>query len=151
MSRYPTAILLAALAAGCEILPDLPESWEGAEPVASLVQAECDGDPYEGADEHIEVVASPGEVQLTYREAHFRCEQEVEAFYLLDGTDLSILVQPIDMDPENVAGCDCLYDIDITVDGLDTGALTVEVFRRWDNINDPNDPVGIDAAEVEIE
>ncbi len=148
MSRYLLHILLAALAAGCQLSPDLPEGWEDAEPVSSLVQAECDGDPYDGAEGFLEASAAAGEVVVTYGDAHFRCAQDVEAFYRLEGAVLSILVQPIDMDPKNVAACDCLYDVDLTVDGLDAGALTVELFRRWDNINDPNDPELVDSVEL---
>jgi hypothetical protein len=151
MPRPLLPVLLAPLAAGCLLEADLPPDWEDAEPVAALVQTECGGDPYEGADERLEAEGGGGEVSLSYREAHFRCEQEVEAFYLLEGDTLSVLVQPIDMDPGAVAGCDCLYDVDITVDGLEVGALNVALFRRWDNLNDPNDPVAIDSAEVEVE
>jgi hypothetical protein len=151
MTRFPIPVLFAALAAGCLLIPDLPVGWEDAEPVASLVQAECGGDPYDGAEGSLEASLAGDELSVAYGEAHFRCEQEVEAFYVLEGDVLSILVQPIDMDPVSVANCDCLYDVDLTVDGLDSADLTVELYRRWDNINDPNDPVLIASLEAGAE
>lgn len=151
MNRRPLLGCLLLLAAGCAFTANLPEDWKDAEPVPSMSQSECDGDPYESYDEHIEASGGAGQVEIHYQEAHFRCEQEVEAWSLLEGDTLSILVQPIDMNPRNIAMCDCLYDIDITVEGLPAGALTVDLYRRWDEINDPNDPVFIDSAEVEID
>jgi len=152
MTHRTLSVLLAALAAGCLSAPDFPEGWEEAEPVDSFEQTECGGDPYEGDyEETVEVVAGTGSIEIGYAEAHFRCEQDVEAFYLLEGDTLSVLVQPIDMDPRETAKCDCLYDIDLTVLELPAGALTVDVFRRWDNINDDNEPVWVGSAEVEID
>ena len=150
MTRRLLAVTLLPLAtAACA--PDLPEDWADALPVASLTQGACDGDPYAGdPNERLEAEGGAGQATLHYREAHFRCEQDVEGFYLLDGGTLSVLVQPIDMDPSAVAGCDCLYDIDMEVAQLPAGTLTVDLFRRWDNINDDNDPVAIGSAEIEI-
>ena len=47
----------------------------------------------------------------------FRCAQSVEGFWLAEHDTLHVLVQPIDMDPSEVAGCDCLYDLSMTVPG----------------------------------
>lgn len=91
-----------------------------------------------------------GAASLDYREAHFRCEQDVEGYYQIEGDTLSVLVQPVDMNPSQTAKCDCLYDIDMEIGDLAAGSLTVELFRRWDNINDDNDPVAVGEAEVEI-
>jgi hypothetical protein len=147
--RALSIALLPLLATACA--PDLPEDWADALLVPTLTQGACDGDPYAGdPDERLEAEGGAGQATLHYLEAHFRCEQDVEAFYLLDGDALSVLVQPIDMDPSMVAACDCLYDIDMEIPDLPAGALTVELFRRWDNINDDNDPVAIGSAEIEI-
>lgn len=128
---------------GCSA--DLPAGWEDATPVDALVQHKCDGSPYDD-EKHDERVASdltgdPLEVQVF--EAHFRCAQDVEAFFTRDGDQLDVLVQPIDMDPAAVAACDCLYDLDIEVTTTDEPPTSVTVFRRWDNLNDANDPVEI--------
>jgi hypothetical protein len=49
------------------------------------------------------------------------------------------------MHPEVVAGCDCLYDIAMRVHDVDPDV--VSLYRRWDDINDPNDPVLVDTVE----
>lgn len=146
--RARAIALLPLLTAACA--PDLPEDWADAQPVSSLTQGACDGDPYGDSDERLEAEGGAGQASLHYLEAHFRCDQDVEAYYLLEGDTLSVLVQPIDMDPSSVARCDCLYDIDIEIADLPAGTLTVDLFRRWDNINDDNEPVAIGSAGIEI-
>jgi hypothetical protein len=132
---------LVLLLAACG--PDLPEGWEDAERVHDLEQADCAGNPYEEHDEHIEVDFDRDPVRVDYLEAHFRCAQDVEAFARSDGADLSLLVQPIDMDPKVVAGCDCLFDIRMDVAEHEGTPDVVTLWRRWDNLNDPNPLVEI--------
>ena len=135
---FPLLLLVACA-------PDLPAGWEDAEPIADFHQAACEGDPYGKFEPTVSAAESDGGLAITYDKAVFRCEQDVEGFYKLDGDTVSVLVQPIDMNPSIVAGCDCLYTLDMGVEA--TGA-TVEMWRRWDNLNDPNDPVLIDTVEV---
>jgi hypothetical protein len=130
---------------------DLPEGWETAKAIEGLTQTECKGS---ALDETImeQLVATPeaGAVRLKYNAAHFRCEQEVEGFVRIGSGKVDVLVQPVDMDPSAVAGCDCLYDIGMAIKGLPKGAVDVELYRRWDNINDPNDPEKVGSAEVQV-
>lgn len=126
--------------------PDLPAGWEDAQPVLDLTQSPCDGDPYGENDERVEATAEGSNLAVDYLEAHFRCAQEVEGFYREDADTVDVLVQPIDMDPRAVAGCDCLYNVSMTVPVAAPVSLTL--FRRWDNINDPNDPVEIGSVDV---
>lgn len=128
-------------------LPDLPAGWEGAEPVADLVQKECAGSPYDtgiAPEVTADLAADPLTVQATAM--HFRCAQDVEGFWKQDGATVDVLVQPIDMHPTAVAGCDCLYDLDVTVGSPDPQAAEVVVWRRWDDWNDPNPPVEVGRA-----
>lgn len=118
----------------------LPAGWEDATSIADFTQAECSGSPYEEYDERAEATVADGAVTVEVSQSHFRCEQDVEGFYRMDGDTLQVLVQPVDMNPRIVAGCDCLYDLNMTVD---VDASEVEVFRRWDDLNDDNDPVAI--------
>ena len=99
-----------------------------------------------------ELVATPkaAAVSLEYRAAHFRCEQALEGFARISGGKLGVLVQPVDLIPSAVAGCDCLYDIGIAIEDLKKGSLAVELYRRWDNLNEPNDPEKVGSAEVQI-
>lgn len=126
--------------------PDLPEGWEDAEPIADFAQTDCGESPYDGYEVLLSATAAGGGVDLVYDHAHFRCEQEVEGFYRVDGDRLSVLVQPVDMHPSVVAACDCLYTVTM---GLPETGAEVEVWRRWDDINDPNDPVSVGTVTVE--
>lgn len=140
------ASVLAALlfTVGCA---DLPEGWEDAEPIPDFYQRQCaGGDPYEDYDERVEASATADAVSVDYLEAHFRCAQDVEGFYKRSGDQVDVLVQPVDMNPSQVAGCDCLYDINMTLPVEPPS--TVTVYRRWDNLNSPNDPVKIATVEA---
>jgi hypothetical protein len=129
------------LLAGCG--PDLPAGWEDATPVDALTQSACDGTPYEDFDERVESDLTGDPLSVDVFETPFRCAQEVEAFWKRDGDRIEVLVQPIDMNPRVVAGCDCLYDLSITVTETGEPSTALEVWRRWDALNDPNEPVSI--------
>jgi hypothetical protein len=156
----PGVLLRAGILSAAALLPgcggesdtvdraDLPAGWESAERVAGLVQLECEGSPYEGYDERVAFQPGDGSVVIEYSEAHFRCAQDVEGFVRGEGGGLDVLVQPIDMDPDRVAACDCLYDITIELDPVTAGEHAVTVYRRWDNLNEPNDPVEIGSGMV---
>jgi hypothetical protein len=60
-------------------------------------------------------------------------------------------VQPIDMDPFSVAACDCGYKITFLVEPVSPGAHQTTLYRRWDSMNKPNDPVPISAASVIVQ
>lgn len=144
--------LLLACACGGEAAPtetaDLPAGWESATRVAGLVQSECGGSPYETHDERVAFEAGEGSIGITYSEAHFRCSQDVEAFLRDAGEELSVLVQPRDMDPESVARCDCLYEITMQLEPVTAGEHAVTLYRRWDNLNEPNEPAEIGGQTV---
>lgn len=127
---------------------DLPEGWEDASSVQGFIQFACSGSPAESSSEQVETRGAEGQVLIEVRDAHFRCAQDVEAYYETSDGKLDVLVQPVDMDPDGVAGCDCLYELFILVDELDERDFDLTVFRRWDNINDDNDPIEIGSAEV---
>ncbi|WP_437718284.1 hypothetical protein WMF45_18800 [Sorangium sp. So ce448] len=143
-------MVAALLVVGCGGA-DLPEGWEDAEAIEGLTQSECKAGVSEDTVQEA-LVATPerGAVHIEYRAAQFRCDQEVEGFVRIADSRVDVLVQPVDMDPGSVAGCDCRYDIDMAIKGLSKGAFAVELYRRWDNINDPNDPKKIGSTEVQI-
>jgi hypothetical protein len=95
-------------------------------------------------------MATPGQIEVAYHHAHFRCEQTVEAFVRLGSNATDFLVQPADMNPSNVAACDCLYEITMAAD-VSAGATTVTVYRRWDHLGgNPSDPVQVGTASVTV-
>lgn len=134
--------MLTLLALACV---DLPEGWEDAVPISDFSQRECSGDPYGEYDETVTATLADGDLDFVWDEAPFRCAQDVEGFYRTEGDLLQVLVQPVDMNPRAVAGCDCLYRLDFTVPDW-SGPW--EAWRRWDNINDPNDPELIDVSDT---
>lgn len=95
----------------------------------------------------------PGVANLAvqYEKAHFRCEQDVEGFFRVEGEVLDVLVQPTVMHPVSVAGCDCAYGITFSVEPLAAGTFQATLYRRWDGLNSPNEPVEIGSARVVIE
>lgn len=140
MSRaLPLVLALAACG------PDLPEGWEEAVPVEQLTQSDCDGNPYEDFDERYAVARTDGSVAVTGQELPFRCAQAVEGYWLEDDDGIRVLLQPVDMDPREVAGCDCLYDVELTLPT--DGEGPVGLFRRGDHASGLDAPVAVPAAE----
>jgi hypothetical protein len=147
--RNMIMVIGALMLVGCSA--DLPEGWETAEAIEGLKQAECKGSAYdETVKEQLVATAEAGAVKVEYSAAHFRCEQKVEGFVRRGSGKVDVLVQPVDMNPSAVAGCDCLYDIDMAIQGLSKGKVDLGLYRRWDNLNDPNDPEKVGSAEVEV-
>ena len=128
---------------------DLPQGWENARHAKNLVQDACTNS-MDFSDEGAELTGGTGNIGVDYRRAHFRCEQDVEGFFKIADGSVDILVQPIDMHPGAVTLCDCGYDITFLVEPVAAGTIQATLYRRWDAINDPNDPVPIAAAEVVV-
>lgn len=133
-------LMLAACA------PDLPEGWVDAQKIEDLTQSECGGDPYGDYEERVEASSQGTSLAVDYLEAHFRCSQDVEGWYREGDAAVDVLVQPVDMNPGSVAKCDCLYEITMTVPVAPPVLLTL--YRRWDNLNDDNDPVEVGSVDV---
>lgn len=143
------ALLLAACSSGDS--NDLPDGWGGAAPVKSLVQEECSNGDMDFSNESASYTGGVGSIGVVYQDAHFRCVQKVEGFFKTAGDAVDILVQPIDMDPSSVAACDCGYKITFLVEPVTAGSHTATLYRRWDNITQPNQPVPITAAPVMVQ
>jgi hypothetical protein len=145
-SRTTWGLVAVVLGSGaCN--PDLPEGWEGAARLA-LTQSPCEGSAYDGSTpETVSVTPHTGGLSIRYTGAHFRCEQAVEGFVRSDGFEVALLVQPEDMAPFGVAGCDCLYDIEAAME-VAPGEYSVSVYRRWDSINKPNPPVLVGSSQA---
>lgn len=140
----------ALVLAGCGGA-DMPEGWENATAIEGLTQSECTASvPDETVMEQLVATPQAGGARLEYRAAQFRCSQDVEGFVRISSGKVDVLVQPVDMDPSSVAKCSCRYDIGMAIKGLPKGAVDVELYRRWDNINDPNDPQKVATAKVQV-
>jgi hypothetical protein len=109
--------------------------------VEKLMQMTCSGSQFD-TPESLSHSGPGAELTVIYEHAHFRCEQPVEAYLREEAQSLELLVQPIDMNPDAVAGCDCRYQISMQI-SLDSDAHQLTLFRRWDNLNAPNPPVRV--------
>jgi hypothetical protein len=118
---------------------DLPQGWETADRVASFGQSACGESPIGGPSESLEVASAPNAVEVDYRHAHFRCSQSVEAFARSSTGVMDILVQPVDMNPADVARCDCLYEITMSIP-VPVGQYELTLYRRWDHKSGADEP-----------
>jgi hypothetical protein len=132
-------VALSLLACSSGSKPDLPAGWEGAQAVTDFTQAACSGsaDGPGAPSDSIDASASAGSVSVAYHAAHFRCAQSVQGFVRTGPRSLDFLVQPVDMNPASVAGCDCLYEISL-VTKASPGATTITLYRRWDHSGSSN-------------
>ena len=108
---------------------------------------------YTSRDCSEEINIRPGEqfVRIDYLFAHFRCSQPVEAFVRRGKSSVDVLVQPVDMNPDSIAECDCQYNIVMGIDDIPYGDnIRIRVYRRWDNINSDNDPEFVDERTVKV-
>lgn len=126
---------------------DLPPDWSQAEPIPDFTQRACEGSPYDSglSDPVLSAEAAQDGVSVEIGPVMFRCAQKVEGFWLADGVTLDVLVQPIDMNPNEVAACDCLYDLSMTVPG---SGSSVQVWTRGDHLSGMDEPEL--AAEGEV-
>ncbi|HVR21662.1 MAG TPA: hypothetical protein VMS65_18230 [Polyangiaceae bacterium] len=150
IAKFSVIAVVAFGLGGCDSdteAQELPAGWEDAERVSNLIQHECAGTALVEHDERATFVTSDGSLDVRYEDAHFRCEQDVEGFFKDSGDALDILVQPVDMNPSSPTRCDCLYEITFAIAPL-AGSRQATLFRRWDDLNEPNDPVEIASETV---
>ncbi len=128
--------MLLVLAFGCF---DLPPDFEGAHLIPDFHQAECSESAYDtGVGEPVATLAqNDSESSVAVGPVGFRCAQDVQGFWIEANDGLSVLVQPIDMNPAAVAGCDCLYDLTMTLPSVTD---RVEVWTRGDNQSGRSEP-----------
>jgi hypothetical protein len=128
--RGMTVIVLAAAIGGCPEPDDLPLGWESAFG-AAVTQGPCEGSAYDAYTPTVAATGGVGEIVVEFDKVQFRCEQAVEAFVLPDAAGYRVLVQPVDMTPEHVVRCDCLYKVSVRF-GAPPGSYQITGFRRSD-------------------
>jgi hypothetical protein len=104
---HPWAYFACAFVLGACSSSDLPAGWGNAARAKNFVQEVCPNSGADFSNEHASFTGGTGSIGVDYQDAHFRCEQNVEGFFKAAGGTVDILVQPIDMHPGSVAGCDC--------------------------------------------
>jgi hypothetical protein len=155
--RYQGLLLVVSMigasvlgACSSDSAKDMPEGWGNAARVKSLVQELCPGSMML-TNERASFTGGSGDIDVAYQEAHFRCEQDVEGFFKATSNTVDILVQPIDMHPTAVAGCDCGYNITFVVEPVAAGTFQTSLYRRWDGMNADNPLVPIASASVTVQ
>ncbi|MBN1337356.1 MAG: hypothetical protein JXB39_15465, partial [Deltaproteobacteria bacterium] len=92
---YMTLLMLLGACA-----PDLPRGWEDAQDIEDFRQEDCEGSPYDtGWESTVSASAGHPGLQVVGADLPFRCAQDVEGFYRVDGRGVDVLVQPENMDP----------------------------------------------------
>ncbi len=149
--RALSAVLLLALVScgKSSSSADLPSGWSGAQRITDFTQKACSGSALTGPPAVVQASAIKNAIDVEYLHADFRCQQDVEGFVRENGTAIDLLVQPIDLHPKNIVRCDCLYDIMLEVSAT-PGSHRVTVYRRWDAINVPNDPLLVGHTDVVV-
>jgi hypothetical protein len=130
---------------------DLPPGWANAQSVRSFTQSACTASAYDpNVHETLEVTGGPASVNVAYHNAHFRCSQLVEGFALAPPGAFDVLVQPIDMNPETVAKCDCLYEVTMELPAS-PNSYPVRLFRRWDHKSGSDGLTLVGSGSVDVQ
>ena len=135
---------------------DLPADWENSSRIERFRQSGCGNSPASvGPPEAIDVAVAAGTLDINYAYAPFRCQQNVEGFVRETGNALDILVQPVDMNPQQPTTCSCLYDLGLTLPAragsYKAGDYTLTVYRRWDNVITDNPVVTVGTRALVID
>jgi hypothetical protein len=136
-------------------LPDLPSDWAKAVRIDRFKQGDCTDAAVGGAPATIEPVVTDGSIDIPHLHADFRCQQDIEGYVREDSGTISVLVQPINLNPIFHSECNCQYDVAMTIPGdkrthYASGSYQLSVYRRGDNIDKPNDPVAIGSVAVDV-
>lgn len=96
------------------------------------------------------LTANGDQLEITYKNAPFRCEQKVAWEASLDGQVLTAIVRPQDMNPTTVARCNCRYDLGVKIGPLNKGKYTVKIQQKSDNYGSPSTTKDVHTGEVTL-
>ncbi|MCK6508763.1 hypothetical protein L6R29_02200 [Myxococcota bacterium] len=96
------------------------------------------------------VAANGDQVEISFKNAHLRCEQKVTWEASLDGQILTAVVRPQEMNPTTVPRCDCRYDLGVKIGPLNKGKYTVKIQQKSDNYGSPSTTKDVHTSEVTI-
>ena len=100
--------------------------------------------------ESFEVSASGDQIQVMYKSAPFRCEQDVTWAAAQDGMTVTLTVRPKVMKPDSVARCNCRYDLGVKVGPLGVGKYNLKIKHQTDEYAGASVTKDVHSAEVEI-
>ena len=111
----------------------VPGTWVDTTRIGEVTQTSCNED----MTQIIETVPKAStkvlndSLIITYPNAHFRCDQSVQAFVKHTKNGYAVMIQPTEMNPVFVAKCDCGYNIEATIPNAKSKEL--RLFHRGDN------------------
>ena len=128
-------LLFACLGKHTKIEADytLPSTWTDAVLIEDMKQTSCNED----ITQILESVPKAStnfqnnNIVINYPNAHFRCDQNVQAFVKQTTNGYAVLIQPTEMNPMWVAKCDCGYNLETTI--LNAKSKELRLFHRRDN------------------
>ncbi len=142
-------VTLLALLGGCDP-PDLPAGWEEAQALDDFSWEESDTGGGGCDDTACEATmsaraAAPG-LRVSGEDLPFVGAEPVEGFYRRNGGQVDVLVQPVDMDPEDDS---CIDVIRIEAGVPEDPPATVTLYRRSHHEQgEPDEPVLVGSVEV---
>ena len=141
-------LTLLGLLGGCDPA-DLPEGWEDAEAVDDFSWDESDtgggcGDT--ACEATMSAHAAPPGLRVTGEDLPFIGAEPVEGFYRRNGGQVDVLVQPVDMDPDEDS-CTNLIRIEAGVPE-DPPATVTLYWRRHHEQGESAAPVLVGSVEV---
>ena len=75
---------------------------------------------------------------VKFRDVAFRCKQPLDGFLRRSPDQIDLLLQPINMDPRDVAKCTCTFDVEADV--VAKGTVAFSGFVRGDNYGGVQEP-----------
>ncbi|MAA78110.1 MAG: hypothetical protein CL916_02535 [Deltaproteobacteria bacterium] len=111
----------------------VPGTWADATRIEEVTQASCNED----MTQVIETIPKAStkflndNLIITYPNAHFRCDQSVQAFVKYTKKGYAVLMQPTEMNPVWVAKCDCGYNLETSIPNAKSKEL--RLFHRGDS------------------
>jgi hypothetical protein len=134
-------LVLVVLVLGCGAgeKKDLPAGWDKAADLA-LTQSECDGDTSAPPAAALLLSRDAGQLRGTFEDARFRCQQSLCGYRLDEGATARVLVQPCEMNPQQVPKCGCRYTVGFDLGGVVAGSL-VELHQRSDRYGATSEPL----------
>ncbi|MFT7521138.1 MAG: hypothetical protein ACI9MC_003289 [Kiritimatiellia bacterium] len=130
--------------------PDLPEGWEEATAIFDFTQSACAGDPLtDDVVQNVEGQALSGSVRFTWSHITFRCDQAVQGYVRRGEGVADVLVQPLDLEPDDIARCNCLYNLDMAFN-TPSGPTDIGFWRRPDVLDGPNPPVQVLSISTDV-
>ena len=129
-------LLFACLNTHTKIETDytLPITWEDALLIENMKQTSCNEDMTQVLESvpKASTTFQNNNLVITYPNAHFRCDQNVQAFVKQTKHEYAVLIQPTEMNPMFVAKCDCGYNLETTI--LNAKSKELRLFHRRDNV-----------------